>query len=83
MKEIDGEPVIDSEELALLLDLPTQVVEEWSARNRGGQAVPIPGIWVARGRRAMRRLTRQLGHVPAMSEALEVLREQRDQPPAS
>ena len=77
MKEVNGEPVIDSEELALFLDLPTQAVEEWSAHNWDGQAVPIPGIWVARGRRAMRRLTRQLGYVPAMSEALEVLREQR------
>lgn len=83
MKEIDGEPVIDSEELALFLDLPTQAVEEWSAHNWDGQAVPIPGIWVARGRRAMRRLTRQLGYVPAMSEALEVLREQRGQSSAS
>lgn len=72
---INGEPMVSLEGMALLMDLPADIVKaEWE--RQGGSsltALSVPKSWVQRGRRVRKEVSAALGYEPGMKEALDYL----------
>ncbi|WP_103062200.1 hypothetical protein [Actinomyces qiguomingii] len=80
MKMINGQLMLDAEEMGLLLDLDADTIRA-HAQQAGTGVMNLPALWVRRGQRALDRVQRQLGHRPDIAEALDVLRAERGHRP--
>lgn len=74
-KLIGGEPMLSLDGMALLMDLPPEVVKaEWE--RQGGSsatAMTIPTSWIKRGKRVYKGVSAALGYEPGMKEAIDYL----------
>ncbi|MBE6474233.1 MAG: hypothetical protein E7Z95_01420 [Actinomyces succiniciruminis] len=82
MKMINGQLMLDAEEMGLLLDLDADTIRAHAQHGiTGTGTMTLPTLWARRGRRVLDRVQRQLGHNPDIAEALDVLRAERDRRP--
>lgn len=72
---INGEPMISMEGMALLMDLPADVVKaEW--KRQGGTSLAtfnVPKSWIQRGHRIRKEVSAALGYEPGMKETIDYL----------
>lgn len=72
---IVGEPMLSHRAVALLIDLPADVVKaEWDRQGAATQgSMAFPREWAKRGKRVHKEVAAALGYEPSMKEAIDYL----------
>lgn len=76
-QEINGEPVVSTAGMALLMDVDEDALRAEIQRQRaaGREGLALPPEWIRRGHRVRKEVQLALGYEPGMKEALDYLAE--------